>query len=588
MSVQRWIAASVWIAIFLAPLVLRDYQLTLLCYIGLSALVALGLAVLTGQAGLSSFGQAAYVGLGAYVTAILSLSYGFSPWATLPIVIALAIVGSYVGAQLTVSLNGHYLPLATIAFAEAAYSLFGALSVTGGQSGLANIPRLSLAGFELKLAWQQYLFIAVLCFVTMKAMQNLLDSRVGRALRAISSGSLMPEAMGVDTRAVKTLAFVVACTIAAIVGWFYAHFQQFINPTPFSLNQGIEYLFMVVLGGAGSLWGAFVGAGLVTLLKQYLQDVLPSILGFSGNFEIVVFAVLVIALFQKAPQGLIPGIRKRLGLNDIEPRMIGPAKPLEMRTKPAPGTLLLEARGVSKSFGGLIANSAIDMELHAGEIVSVIGPNGAGKSTFFGLLSGIVPLDQGAVTFLGRSTDGLSVRAVADLGLSRSFQHVKLVPNMSVIENVALGAHRRGVKGTLSAMLRLNRLEEQRILAEAKQQLERVGLGAYAWTPAGSLALGQQRILEIARALASDPLALLLDEPAAGLRHKEKLQLAETLASLRRDGLGILLVEHDIPFIMGLSDRVMVLEYGKKIAQGLPAEIRADSRVREAYLGAGA
>lgn len=586
MRLNRLAPPLFWLAVLLLPLVASEYRLTLFVYIGLAAIVGVGLLLLTGAAGLSSFGQAAYVGLGAYVTAILSVNYGVSPWLTLPLVIVVGMLGSFAGALLTVRLSGHYLPLATIAFAVTAYYLFGALTITNGQNGIANIPRLWIAGHEIKQAWQFYFLVAALLFLAMRAIANLLDSRMGRAVRAIAGGVTMPEAMGVDTHRAKTGVLVNACTLAAFVGWFYAHFQQFINPTPFSLNQGIEYLFMVVLGGAQSLWGVLLGAGLVTLLKQWLQQILPSLLGSSGNFEIVVFGVLVILLFQFAPEGIVPGLRARLGLDDITPRDVPDAPPLPARARSGRHDLLLSAREVSKSFGGVRANDGVDLDLHAGEILALIGPNGAGKSTFFALLSGLLHLDRGSVRFRDQLISGKPARAIALLGLNRTFQHVRLVGAMSVIENVALGAHWRGHSGMLRAMLRLDRAEEARLFAEAMRQLKRVGLEQFAWAPAGALALGQQRILEIARALAADPYVLLLDEPAAGLRSLEKEVLAKLLGELRADGLGILLVEHDMNFVMNLSDRVIVLDYGKKLAEGEPDEILVDERVLKAYLGA--
>ena len=240
---------------------------------------------------------------------------------------------------------------------------------------------------------------------------------------------------------------------------------------------------------------------------------------------------------------------------------------------------------MTKRFGGLVANNDVSMSLKSGEVHALIGPNGAGKSTFFNMISGVDAPTEGKVQLMGEVMADSPSRRFAALGLGRTFQHVRLLSQRTVLENVALGAHLRAQRGWLSSMIRMDRDEEAALLVEARKQIERCGLGAYADVPAGSLALGQQRIVEIARALASQPAALLLDEPAAGLRHLEKQSLAQLLRQLRAEGLGILVVEHDMEFVMNLADRITVLEFGTVIASGTPAEVQANQRVLDAYLG---
>jgi branched-chain amino acid transport system permease protein len=246
---------------------------------------------------------------------------------------------------------------------------------------------------------------------------------------------------------------------------------------------------------------------------------------------------------------------------------------------------VLRVSGARKRFGGLVAVNDVSFEVRAGEIVGLIGPNGAGKSTLFNLVTGVAPLTAGQVEFRGRRVDGMTSRAIASLGMSRTFQHVRMIADMSVLENVALGAHRRGRTGVARAMLRLDRAEERRLLAEAWRQLDRIGMAALANEPASNLALGQQRLMEIARALCTDPSLLLLDEPAAGLRLKEKEALAGVLDQLRAQGMSLLLVEHDMDFVMTLADRIVVVEFGTKLTEGTPDAVRKDPAVRAAYLG---
>ncbi|ACL60174.1 ABC transporter permease subunit [Methylobacterium nodulans] len=562
---------------------LKPFWLTLLTYAGLSAIVVIGLVVLTGIAGIMSFGQAMFVGIGAYASALLSLRLGLPPWLTLPAAVAAAGLAALCVGAITLRLSGHYLPLGTIAWTIAFFYALGNTDAFGRFDGLAGLPPLTLFGTPItsgpSLFWLVWLSLALCILLT----RRLLRARAGRAIRALKGGAVAAEAFGIDTGRTRIVAFTYAAMLAGLSGWLYVQVQRAINPTPFGLNASIEYLLMTVLGGAGSVWGGVFGATLVTVLKDQLQNVLPLLLGTQGNFEAIVFGLLFVLILQRAPDGLWPLLTRRA--TPLPPRHPETDAVLPARPSAPAGTPLLDAQGLRKSFGGLVAVDGIDLAVRAGEIVALIGPNGAGKSTTFNLVTGVARCDAGRITLFGREVAGQPARAIARLGVARSFQHVKLVGGMSVIENVALGAHLRGRAGALRGALGLDRTEEAAIFAEARRQLARVGLAEFAERPAGSLALGQQRIVEIARALCLSPALLLLDEPAAGLRLREKQALADLLRRLRADGLGILLVEHDMDFVMGLADRLVVMNFGAKLCEGPPAAIRSDPAVIEAYLG---
>jgi branched-chain amino acid transport system permease protein len=560
------------------------FWIVLLDNIGLAALVAMGLVLLTGVGGLTSFGQAAFCGFGGYATAVLTTSYGLSPWLTLPIALAISGAAAVVLGLMTVRLSGHYLPLGTLAWGLSLFYLFSKLEFLGRNDGIAGIPPLAVGKLQLTDPGTIYYAIWFAVILCAALTLNLLDSRTGRAIRALRRGHVAAESFGVETARAKLLVFIYAAVLAGLSGWLYAHFQRAVNPTPFGLGASIEYLFVAVVGGAGHVWGAVLGAAIVVVLKEILQSNLPVLVQGPAQLETVVFGILLVALLQIAPGGMWPRLAA------LWPAAAPGGRPratdaLPPRDKPAITGPVLDIAGARKQFGGVVAVNDVSFNVGAREIVALIGPNGAGKSTTFNLITGVAPATAGRIAILGTSVDGASPQTIARLGVARTFQHVKLVPDMSVLENVAIGAHLRGHAGPLASMLRLDRADEARLLAEAATQITRVGLAEQMHQLAGSLSLGQQRIVEIARALCVDPILLLLDEPAAGLRHMEKQKLAALLRQLRDEGMSVLLVEHDMGFVMDLADRVVVLEFGTRIAEGTPAEVRANPDVVRAYLG---
>lgn len=561
-----------------------EFWITQANYIGLYTLVVIGLVLLTGVAGLTSFGQAAFVGLGAYTAAYLTLTHGVSPWFTVWIGLVVTGLAALALGWLTLRMSGHYLPLATIAWGLSLYYLLGNIDALGKYDGLLGIPALRFFGTELNTGRSFFYLLWTLVVLAAVAVTHLLDSRAGRALRAVKGGTTMAEAMGVNTFQTKVTAFVLAALLASVSGWLFAHFQRTVNPSPFGLKMGIEYLFMAVIGGVGHVWGALVGAGLVKILEDQLQVLLPKLLGGSGNYEIIVFGILLVLVLQYARDGVWAFVEARL------PRVQrkndwADAPALPERARPPHGEVVLDVNAVRKEFGGLVAVNDVSFQVRAGEILGLIGPNGAGKSTTFNLVTGVLPATRGTVTLRGERIDSLPSREIARRGVSRTFQHVKMIAGMTVLENVALGAHLRGSRGVASAMFRLDRAEERQLLKEAQKQLRRIGMEASMHELAGNLALGPQRLMEIARALCADPTLLLLDEPAAGLRLKEKQALADVLRQLRDEGLSILLVEHDMDLVMGLVDRVVVMEFGTKLIEGTPEVVQASPAVRAAYLG---
>jgi ABC-type branched-subunit amino acid transport system ATPase component/ABC-type branched-subunit amino acid transport system permease subunit len=554
-------------------------------YAAIFAIAAIGLSLLMGNVNQISLGQSGFFGIGAYAVASLTTTWNLPPWISWPLATLIGmLVATIVGLGLgfiALRFRGHYLAMATLAFGLICVGVFHETKFLGGAIGIEDVPYPSFGALTVS-GYPAYWFAWILALGAALLTLNLLRGRSGRAFEAIRNDELAAEVLGVPTRRYKIFAFAYAGALAGLGGSMYAAFLGIVVPDAVSVQLSISLLLMVVLGGSGGVSGALIGAALIGFLDISGHQ-------FENTRE-VVYGLLVIVVVIAAPGGAFGLIRSRFKSKPLAARAEAAstvaATPIAIGTPPADGAPLAVSH-VTKRFGGLIAVNDVSFTLTRGTLTSLIGPNGAGKTTLFNAISGIGRLTEGRVEIAGIDVTGCQPHRVAALGVGRTFQNARLFGEMTVLENVVAGAFRteRTSFGADLLALPSSRRSEREATDRARETLARLGLEPIASTLAKDLAFGDRRRVELARATASNPWLLLVDEPAAGLNASERSALTADLLKLRDAGMTLLLIEHDMRLVMSISERVMVLKFGMMIADGKADAVRNDPGVVAAYLG---
>ena len=560
----------------LVPLVTSNtYYLFVAILIGISIVVTTGLNVLAGASGQVSLGQAGFYALGAYAGALVAARAGLSFWLALPVAALLGVVVGAVLGLAALRVSGPYLAMVTIAFGIIVeHGLIEWDALTGGFGGIADIARPSLGGPPLTLG-RYYYVVGLAVLASLALARNLGRSPWGRALLAVRDSELAAASLGLNPYQVRTAAFTLGAAFAAVGGCLYAFLAGFVSPDSFTLQTSILFLLIVLFGGLGRVLGPVVGSVVLIVLPELLH-------GFS-DYRLVMYGGLLLGSIYFLPGGVVGALaRDGRGRRDADPAEAVAWKPEAAEAPP------LEARGLQMRFGGIVALADGHLALAPGRVHGLIGPNGAGKTTLLNILSGFYRPSAGVVALGARALTGLGPHRIARAGVARTFQTTRLFETLSVLENVLVGLL-GGRPGSLAAALLgppSVRARERRFRAEARGLLAFVGYAGDPDVLARNLPFGHKRLVEIARALARRPAVLLLDEPAAGLSQEEIAGLADLIARIRAAGTSVLLVGHHMDLVMSVSDRVTVLNDGRVIAAGAPAEVQQNPAVLEAYLGA--
>jgi branched-chain amino acid transport system permease protein len=531
-------------------------------YVAIFAPAAIGLSILLGNVNQISVGQAGFFGIGAYSVGYLTVDRGWPFWTAAPLGIALAAATGVGLGFVALRFRGHYLAMATLAFGLIAAGVFHAAPFLGHASGVTGIPYPQAGPLTIS-GHAAYWFAWIVAFAVALLSLSLLRGRAGRAFEAIRNDELAAETIGIPTRRYKILAFAYAGALAAAGGATFAAFLGLVNPDAVGIALSVDILLMVVLGGSGLISGALFGAALIGYLNVVGHQY--------DNWREVGYGAVVVLCVIFAPGGVL-GTLRRLAFPRTPSARAVPTVPAAVTAAPAvraPAAEPLAVRGVTKRFGGLVALDDVSFALQPGTLTSLIGPNGAGKTTLFNAICGIGQPSAGRIAIGGADVTGWRPHRVAALGVGRTFQNARLFGEMTVLENVVAAAAAN------------RRVADRR----ARTVLARLGLDQLAGVLAKDLAFGDRRRAELARAVAAEPWLLLVDEPAAGLNQPERARLHADLLALRDAGTTLLLIEHDMKLVMAISQRVIVLEFGRVIADAAPAAVQRDPRVVAAYLG---
>lgn len=556
---------------------LSRYYTGIVMMVGINIILTASLNLTTGYLGQLALGHAGFMSVGAYGAALFTLYSGLPSGVSFPVAL---LIGGIIAAMFGIAigipalrLKGDYLAIITLGFGEIIRVLITNVEFTGGAKGLRGIPRIT-----------NFAYVYIVVVITLVVLFTLLRSRQGRAIISIREDEVAAEASGINTTYYKLLAFTISAFFAGVAGGLYAHYLSVLDPANFDFNYSIEILVMVVLGGMGSLTGSVIAAIVLTILPEALRDF--------ASARMLIYSIVLIVMMIFRPSGLLGtrefslwGMIMRIKNMIVKP---GDKSAKEATSATEPPRDMLEVKDLGIQFGGLKALQGLSFTMNPGEIVGLIGPNGAGKTTVFNLLTAVYQPTTGSIMLEQKSLIGKNTHQITEMGIARTFQNIRLYKELSVIDNVKIGFHDQMNYSTTNAIMR-NKFfwkEEAIIERQAMELLAVFDMQDLAHAKASNLPYGAQRKLEIARALASKPRLLLLDEPAAGMNPTETAELMNTIRLIRdRFQVAILLIEHDMSLVMGICERIVVLDYGQVIAHGTPEEIRRDPKVIGAYLG---
>jgi len=587
------------IIVFIYPYVCTDpyvmWMTMMICIIGT---LAVGLNVLTGFTGLISLGHAGFFCIGAYCGALLGIRLGISFFPALLISVVFSGVVGVILAYTTLRVSGVYFAMVTIAFGLVVENIVNEWqSMTKGPTGLDGLPPVQIWEFKFKEQYYFYL-IAITFIVVILLGKNLMQSKYGRGLRAVSMNVEGAEVSGINSLRFRMLATIFSAVCAGMAGCYFAYLNLFLSPRFFNFDLSILFLVIVIFGGLGTILGPIVGTIILLVLPEIIQKM--------AEYRLIVYGCVLLLVLIFMPAGVVGSVReliekiapllfrKKHEITDgkiegkLSIHLLSRARlVLQENSQNTKDETLLEIRNITKRFGGLEALHNLQMAIKPNTIHSLIGPNGAGKTTLVNLISGIYQPTSGEVYFEGKRVDGLPNWTIGKMGIGRTFQRTKLFSDLSVCENVVMGFSGQIEYGLIRSFLHTKsmRREERLLRDKAIELLNFVGYMGDVDNVAKHLPFGHQRLVEIARALAVNPLLLLLDEPAAGLISNEIEGINKLVKKLREYGVTILLVEHHVEFVMAVSDVVTVLNYGEKLAEGRPEEVRKDPAVIDAYLG---